>query len=130
MEFKRLTSACLTILFRNLINILFDELLVFGVTDEVFVAVVGTVDDIRVAAAGNVLLVVVFDWRVAWDVDREFFDDCCCDIWELVFERLTVYWFGWGVFVGIDRFELVYNKKDKEQVFQNIKFYQWLFSCC
>jgi hypothetical protein len=61
MEFKRLTSACLTILFRNLINILFDELLVFGVTDEVFVAVVGTVDDIRVAAAGNVLLVVVFD---------------------------------------------------------------------
>jgi len=124
-----LISPSLTILFRNFI--LFDELLVVDVTEEFFVAVVGTVDDIRVAAAGNVLLLILlFDWRVAWDVDREFFDDCCCDIWELVFERLTVYWFGWGVFVGIDRFELVYNKKDKEQVFQNIKFYQWLFSCC
>lgn len=49
----------LTILFKNLINILFDELFVVDVTDEFFVAVVGTVDDIRVAAAGNVLLVLL-----------------------------------------------------------------------
>jgi hypothetical protein len=42
-----------------LINILFDELLVVDVTDEVFVADVGTVDDIRVAAAGNVLLLIL-----------------------------------------------------------------------
>jgi hypothetical protein len=54
-----------------------------------------------------VLLLLLFDWRVAWDVDdREFFDDCCWDSWEWLFERLTVYWFGCGVFVGIDRFEL------------------------
>lgn len=103
-------SLSLTILFQNFI--LFDELLVVDVTDEFFVAVVGTVDDIRVAAAGNVLLLILlFDWRVAWDVDREFFDDCCCNIWELLFERLTVYWFGCGGFIGIDRFELVLNKK-------------------
>jgi hypothetical protein len=54
----------LSTLFLNLIflnNILFDELLVFDVTEEFFVADVGTVDDIRVAAAGNVLLVLLFD---------------------------------------------------------------------
>jgi hypothetical protein len=43
-----------------LINILFDALFVVEVTEEFFVAVVGTVDDMRVAAAGNVLL-VLFD---------------------------------------------------------------------
>ncbi len=83
---------------------------VVEVTEEFFVAVVGTVDDMRVAAAGNVLL-VLFDWRVAWDDVREFFDDCCWDIWELLFERLTVYWFGCGTLVGMDRFELFLIKK-------------------
>jgi hypothetical protein len=52
-----LTSTPLTILSRNFI--LFDELLVVDVTDEFFVAVVGTVADIRVAAAGNVLLLLL-----------------------------------------------------------------------
>jgi hypothetical protein len=52
-----LISLSLTILFQNFI--LFDELLVVDVTDEFFVAVVGTVDDIRVAAAGNVLLLIL-----------------------------------------------------------------------
>jgi hypothetical protein len=36
-------------------------LLADEVTDEVFVAVVGIVDDIRVAAGGNVLLLLLFD---------------------------------------------------------------------
>ena len=51
-----------------LVDILFDELLVLDVTAEFFVAAAGIVEDMRVAAAGNVLLlvvVVVFDWRVA-----------------------------------------------------------------
>ncbi len=115
MNLKKLPNVCLTVLFLNwifLINILFDELLVVDVTaEEFFVADVGTVDDIRVAAAGNalvLLLLLLFDWRVAWGADREFFDDCCCGIWELLFERLTVYWFGWGGFVGVDRLELFF----------------------
>ncbi len=82
-------------------------MLVDEITDEFFVAVVGTVDDIRVAAAGNVLLELLFDWRIAWDDDdddREFFDDCC---WEWLFERLTVYWLWCGGFVGNDRLLLL-----------------------
>ena len=79
-------------------TILFDELFVVDVTVEFFVAEVGTVDDRRVAVAGNVLLV---DWRVAWGNDGDDFDDGCC---KLLFVRLTVYWFGCGGFVGVDRF--------------------------
>ncbi len=69
-----------------------------GTTDGVFVAELGTVDGRRVAVDGNVLL---FDWRVAWGNVTESFDDDCC--WELVFDRLTVYWFGWGGLVGVER---------------------------
>lgn len=40
-------------------TVLFEELLVDEVTEEFFVAVVGTVDDSRVAVAGNVLLLLL-----------------------------------------------------------------------
>ena len=80
-------------------TILFDVLFIVDDDDdeEVFVAVFGTVDDRRVAVAGNVEL---FVWRVAWGNGREFFDDWDC---ELLFDRLTVYWLGWGGLVGVDR---------------------------
>jgi hypothetical protein len=79
--------------------ILFEELFVVDGTEAVFVAEVETVDDRRVAVADNVLL---FDGRVVWGNGTESFDDCC---WELLlFDRLTVYWFGWGGLVGVGRF--------------------------